>query len=113
MRARRAAGEGEGGPRVHIGPVEAVVFVWTHGGGDKLEDILRWPSKRFDAVFAALIKQEARQAIEQQRQDMIAAGQWPKDKPLPDPEQFLTRPLLESTLKAMHYVPTKLDVLTR
>ena len=26
---------------------------------------------------------------------MIAARQWPKDKPLPDPEQFLTRKLLD------------------
>jgi hypothetical protein len=39
---------------------------------------------------------------------MIAADQWPKDKPLPDPEQFLTRQLLESTLKEMNYVPAKL-----
>ena len=40
---------------------------------------------------------------------MIAANQWPKDKPLPDPEQWLERKLLESTLKEMNYVPTKLD----
>ena len=40
---------------------------------------------------------------------MIAAKQWAPDKPLPDPEQFLTRSLLESTLKDMNYVPTKLD----
>ena len=26
---------------------------------------------------------------------MIAARQWPADKPLPDPEQFLARNLLE------------------
>ena len=47
--------------------------------------------------------------FEARRQTMIAANQWPKDKPLPDPEQFLTRELLESTLKDMGYVPTKLD----
>jgi hypothetical protein len=40
---------------------------------------------------------------------MIAARQWPADKPLPDPEQYVARNLLESTLKAMNYVPTKLD----
>jgi hypothetical protein len=40
---------------------------------------------------------------------MIAAKQWLQDKPLPDPEQFLTRDLLDSTLKQMGYVPTKLD----
>ena len=44
--------------------------------------------------------------------DMIAAKQWAPDKPLPDPEQFLTRALLESTLKDMNYVPTKLDAPT-
>jgi ABC-type nitrate/sulfonate/bicarbonate transport system substrate-binding protein len=47
--------------------------------------------------------------LEARRQTMIVANQWPKDKPLPDPEQFLTRDLLESTLKDMAYVPTKLD----
>jgi NitT/TauT family transport system substrate-binding protein len=49
-----------------------------------------------------------RDLLESRRQTMIAANQWPKDKPLPDPEQFLTRALLESTLKEMNYVPTKL-----
>jgi len=47
--------------------------------------------------------------LESRRQAMIAANQWPKDKPLPDPEQFLTRDLLDSTLKDMGYVPTKLN----
>jgi ABC-type nitrate/sulfonate/bicarbonate transport system substrate-binding protein len=47
--------------------------------------------------------------LEARRQTMIVANQWAKDKPLPDPEQFLTRDLLESTLKDMAYVPTKLD----
>jgi ABC-type nitrate/sulfonate/bicarbonate transport system substrate-binding protein len=50
-----------------------------------------------------------REILEARRQTMIAANLWPKDKPLPDPEQFLTRDLLESTLKEMSYVPTKLD----
>lgn len=47
--------------------------------------------------------------FESRRLAMIAAKQWPADKPLPDPEQYLTRNLLESTLKDMGYVPTKLD----
>jgi NitT/TauT family transport system substrate-binding protein len=47
--------------------------------------------------------------LESRRQAMIAANQWPKDKPLPDPEQFLAREMLDGTLKAMNYVPTKLD----
>ena len=40
---------------------------------------------------------------------MIAAKQWAADKPLPDPEQFLTRAVLDKTLKNMNYIPTKLD----
>jgi hypothetical protein len=40
---------------------------------------------------------------------MIAANEWPKDKPLPDPEQYLAREMLDATLKAMNYVPTKID----
>jgi ABC-type nitrate/sulfonate/bicarbonate transport system substrate-binding protein len=49
------------------------------------------------------------QIFESRRKAMIAANQWAKDKPLPDPEQWLTRNLLESTLKEMKYVPTKLE----
>ena len=50
--------------------------------------------------------------FESRRLAMIAAKQWPADKPLPNPEQWLTRDLLESTLKQMGYVPTKLDAPT-
>ncbi len=50
-----------------------------------------------------------REVFESRRLDLIAAKEWPADKPLPDPEQFLARDLLESTLKEMGYVPTKLD----
>ena len=49
------------------------------------------------------------QIFESRRTAMIAAKQWPADKPLPDPEQWLERKLLEATLKEMNYVPTKLD----
>ena len=58
---------------------------------------------------AELPKDLFREIFESRRLDMIAAKQWPADKPLPDPEQFLTRDLLETTLKQMNYVPTKLD----
>jgi len=47
--------------------------------------------------------------FESRRLDMIAENQWPKDKPLPDPEQYLAREVLDSTLKAMNYVPTKIE----
>ena len=49
-----------------------------------------------------------REVFESRRLDLIAAKEWPADKPLPDPEQFLARDLLESTLKDMKYVPTKM-----
>jgi ABC-type nitrate/sulfonate/bicarbonate transport system substrate-binding protein len=49
-----------------------------------------------------------REILESRRQTMIAARQWPADKPLPDPEQFIDRKLLDSTLKEMNYVPTTL-----
>jgi hypothetical protein len=58
---------------------------------------------------AELPKEQFREIFESRRLDMIAAKQWAEDKPLPDPEQFLTRDLLDSTLKQMGYVPTKLD----
>jgi len=61
-------------------------------------------------TFGAEVPKDLFQEIlESRRQTMITANQWPKDKPLPDPEQFLTRGLLDSTLKDMGYVPTKLD----
>jgi len=47
--------------------------------------------------------------FESRRLTMIAARQWPQDKPLPDPEQYLARNLLDSTLKEMGYVPTKIE----
>lgn len=50
-----------------------------------------------------------REIFESRRLDMIAAGEWPKDKPLPDPEQYLARDMLDGTLKAMNYVPAKLE----
>lgn len=49
-----------------------------------------------------------REILESRRLTMIAARQWPADKPLPDPEQFLARSLLESTLKEMNYVPANI-----
>ncbi len=49
-----------------------------------------------------------REIFESRRLDLIAAKEWPADKPLPDTEQFVPRALLESTLKQMNYVPTKL-----
>ena len=50
-----------------------------------------------------------REIFESRRLTMIAARQWPSNKPLPDPEQFLARNLLDSTLKEMAYMPTRLE----
>jgi ABC-type nitrate/sulfonate/bicarbonate transport system substrate-binding protein len=50
-----------------------------------------------------------REIFESRRLTMIAARQWPQDKPLPDPEQFLARNLLDPTLKEMGYVPTTIE----
>jgi NitT/TauT family transport system substrate-binding protein len=50
-----------------------------------------------------------REIFESRRLTMIAARQWLSDKPLPDPEQFLARDLLDPTLKDMGYVPTKIE----
>jgi NitT/TauT family transport system substrate-binding protein len=61
-------------------------------------------------TFAAELPPDLyREIFESRRLDMIAAKEWPADKPLPDPEQYLARALLDNTLKDMGYVPTKLD----
>jgi len=66
-----------------------------------------------DAYGAELPRDLFRQILDARREAMIAARQWPADKPLPDPEQFVARALLESTLSEMGYVPTRLDVPSR
>lgn len=54
-----------------------------------------------------------REIFESRRLTMIAARQWPEDKPLPDPEGFLARDLLDPTLKAMGYLPTNVEAPTK
>jgi NitT/TauT family transport system substrate-binding protein len=49
-----------------------------------------------------------REIFESRRLDLIAAKEWPADKPLPDVEQFVPRALLEKTLKDVNYVPATL-----
>jgi ABC-type nitrate/sulfonate/bicarbonate transport system substrate-binding protein len=61
-----------------------------------------------DSFGAEVPKDLFREILESRRQTMIAARQWAADKPLPDPESFLARDLLDSTLKDMGYVPTNL-----
>ena len=61
-----------------------------------------------DAFGAELPPDLFAEIIESRVASMKAARQWPEGKPTPDPEQFVTRQLLDSTLKDMGYVPTKL-----
>jgi NitT/TauT family transport system substrate-binding protein len=65
-----------------------------------------------NAFGAELPKDLFRHIFESRRETMIAARQWPADKPLPDPEGYVARDLLDPTLKAMNYVPTKLGTNT-
>jgi ABC-type nitrate/sulfonate/bicarbonate transport system substrate-binding protein len=58
---------------------------------------------------AEIPKDLFRHIFESRLKSMIAARQWPKDKSLPDPEHYIARDLLESTLKDMNYIPTKLE----
>jgi NitT/TauT family transport system substrate-binding protein len=65
-------------------------------------------------AFGAELPQELfREILESRRETMIAARQWPADKPLPDPEQFVARKLLDSTLQEIGYIPTKVDAPSR
>ncbi len=66
-----------------------------------------WEQTR-DSYGAELPKDSFRKIFESRRQAMIAGGQWSKDKPLPDPEQWLMRDVLEKTLAGMKYEPAKL-----
>ena len=58
---------------------------------------------------AELPPDKFRQIFESRLKTMIAAKQWAEDKPLPNPEKFLVRDVLDKTLKDMNYVPTKLE----
>jgi len=62
-----------------------------------------------DAYGAELPPELFADIIESRVKSMQAARQWPEGKPIPNPEQFVTRELLDSTLKEMAYVHTKLN----
>jgi ABC-type nitrate/sulfonate/bicarbonate transport system substrate-binding protein len=67
-----------------------------------------WEELR-DTFAAEMPKDLFRELFESRRLNLIAAKEWPADKPLPDPETVLARELLEATLKEMKYVPTKIS----
>jgi NitT/TauT family transport system substrate-binding protein len=87
----------------------SLVSLKTHLGvaSDKDAEIV-W-EQTHNTFGAELPKDLFRDIFESRRETMIAAKQWAPDKPLPDPEQYLVRSLLDPTLKQMGYVPTKLD----
>jgi NitT/TauT family transport system substrate-binding protein len=65
-------------------------------------------------TFAAEMPKDLfRELFESRRLDLVASKEWPADRPLPDPEQFLARDLLEKTLAQMNYVPTKVGTPKR
>jgi ABC-type nitrate/sulfonate/bicarbonate transport system substrate-binding protein len=80
----------------------------THLGIDNDQEAGVIWDQLHDAFGAELPPDLFRHIFESRRTTMIAAHQWPADKPLPDPEQFIVRNLLDPTLKEMGYIPTKL-----
>ena len=89
---------------------DSVKTLREHLGIDNDKDAAIVWDQTHNTFGAELPPEMFREIFESRRLDMIAAKQWPADKPLPDPEQFLLRAVLDSTLKEMGYVPTKLDV---
>jgi NitT/TauT family transport system substrate-binding protein len=70
---------------------------------DQLHDLFgaEVPKDLFAKVFESRVK------------IMIKNHQWPADKKMPDPEHFLARKLLDSTLTEMHYVATNISAPTQ
>ena len=84
----------------------SIPILKNHLGIDNDKDAgIVW-DQTHNAFGAELPKDLFRQIFESRRKTMIAAKQWSTDKPLPDPEQFLMRDVLDKTLKDMKYVPT-------
>jgi len=87
----------------------SIPILKNHLGIDNDKDAgIVW-EQTHDTFGAELPPEKFREIFESRRVTMIAAKQWAADKPLPDPEQFLTRAVLDKTLKDMKYVPTKLS----
>lgn len=87
----------------------SIPILREHLGIDNDKDASVVWDQTHNTFGAELPKNLFYEIFESRRETMIAAKQWAADKPLPDPEQFLLRAQLDSTLKAMNYIPTKLD----
>ncbi len=93
--------------------VGSIPILKEHLGIDNDKDAgIVW-DQTHNTFGAELPKEKFHEIFDSRRTDMIAAKQWPADKPLPDPEQFLLRAVLDKTLKDMNYVPTKIDAAAR
>ena len=87
----------------------SIPILKSHLGIDNDKDAgIVW-DQTHNTFGAELPKEKFHEIFESRIKTMIAAKQWTVDKPLPDPEQFLVRAVLDKTLKDMNYVPTKLD----
>lgn len=86
----------------------SIPILRNHLGIDNDKDAGVVWDQTHNAFGAELPKELFREIFESRLKTMIAAKQWPADKPLPDPEQWLMRDVLEKTLKDMKYVPTKM-----
>lgn len=64
--------EGEGGPQLRL-TIADVIEAVSFGRGDKIDDILRWPASRLQTIYSSLVKRQAREAIEAQKNQMIGA----------------------------------------
>jgi len=79
----------------------------TYLGIDDPGDQSRLYDALHDTYDARLPPDLFRDIFASKRLDMVAAHQWPADKPLPDTETFVARKLLDAALQEVHYVPPK------
>jgi ABC-type nitrate/sulfonate/bicarbonate transport system substrate-binding protein len=92
----------------------SVAALRHHIGSIKTDDEAGLIWDQLHNTFGAEVPADLfREIFESRRLTMIAARQWPEDKPLPDPEGFLARNLLDPTLKDMGYVPTSIEAPTK
>jgi NitT/TauT family transport system substrate-binding protein len=80
------------------------------GIDDDLEANLLW-DELHDTYEASMPPDLFRDIFVSTRLAMISTGQWPKNKPLPDTEQWVTRKLLDEALAEAHYIPLKSKAL--
>src|ERR1700688_1664619 len=92
----------------------SIAVLRNHIGSIKTDEEAGLIWDQLHNTFGAEVPKDLfREIFESRRLTMIAARQWSEDKPLPDPEGFLARDLLDPTLKEMGYVPTNIEAPTK